>query len=54
MVQLNVSVASTVAPSRTVTATLYGLAPAAAKPTVPLMSPLAGSIDRPAGRPLAA
>ena len=53
-VQVNVSVASTVAPSRTVTLTLYGLPAAAVKAIVPVIRPVDVLIDRPAGRFVAA
>ena len=53
-VQVNVSVASTSVPSRTEIDVLYGLPPAAPVAMVPLIAPVAVSIDTPAGRPLAA
>ncbi len=53
-VQVNVSVASTVAPSLTVTETLYGLPAAAVNAIVPVMSPVDVLIDRPGGRFVAA
>ncbi len=48
------SVASTIAPSRTVTDTEYGLPAAAPNPIVPEMIPVEVLIDNPAGNPLAA
>ena len=53
-VQVKVSVASTVAPSRTVTLTLYGLPAAAVEPIVPVIRPVAVLIVRPVGRFVAA
>ena len=53
-VQLKVSVASTLAPSRTVIETANGLDPAAPAAIVPDTSPVAPSIDKPDGRPVAA
>jgi len=52
--QVNVSVASTVVPSWTVTATGYGLEPAAPEAIYPVTRPLSASIVTPAGRPVAA
>ena len=52
--QSKVSVASTVAPSRTVTDTAYGLPAAAVNEMVPVISPVVVLIDRPGGRLVAA
>jgi hypothetical protein len=48
-VQVKVSVASTVGPSRTVIDTLYGLPAAAAELMVPVMRPVEVLIERPGG-----
>ena len=53
-VQVNVSVASTVAPSRTVIDTAYGLPAAAVELMVPVIRPVPVAIDRPGGRFVAA
>ena len=53
-VQLNVLVASTVAPSRTVMPTAYGLALEPVAPMVPVIRPVAALIERPGGRFVAA
>ena len=52
-VQVKLSVSSTPAPSRTVMVTEYGLAAAAVKSIVPLMTPVAELMLTPAGRPVA-
>ncbi len=49
-VQVKVSVASTVAPSRTVTLTLYGLLSAPVAPIVPVIRPVVGLMLSPGGR----
>src|SRR5687767_6452750 len=53
-VQVNVSVASTVGPSRTVMLTLYGLPAAAVELMVPLISPVLVLMLSPGGRLVAA
>src|SRR5262245_52250126 len=53
MDQLKVVLSLKRAPSKTVTVTEYGLPAAAWLPTVPLINPVAASMLRPAGSPLA-